>query len=111
GEQGAPDRHRVGGAGRRSPVSSEPARGPQRVRAPARVAWGPDVRSSAVLRTIVSGGQAGVDRAALAFAREAGLRVEGFCPAAFWAEDGSVPEPLREGLRPTPERDPAVRTR
>lgn len=47
---------------------------------------------------IVSGGQTGVDRAALDVAMELGLSVGGWCPKGRLAEDGSVPEkyPLTE---------------
>ncbi len=56
----------------------------------------------------MSGGQTGVDRAALDAALASGLAVGGWCPAGRWAEDGRVPEayPLVE----TPEADPAQRT-
>lgn len=60
------------------------------------------------LEKVVSGGQSGVDRAALDAAREAGLATGGWCPAGRWAEDGPIPAsyPLRE----TPGPDPAQRT-
>ena len=47
---------------------------------------------------IVSGGQTGVDRAALDAARAAGLATGGWCPRGRWAEDGPIDEryPLRE---------------
>jgi len=61
-----------------------------------------------VLEKIVSGGQSGVDRAALDAARAAGLACGGWCPRDRWAEDGpiAVCYPLTE----TPQRDPAQRT-
>jgi predicted Rossmann-fold nucleotide-binding protein len=57
---------------------------------------------------LVSGGQTGVDRAALDVALEAGLPCGGWCPAGRGAEDGPIPAhyPLRE----TPSADPAERT-
>jgi hypothetical protein len=58
--------------------------------------------------TILSGGQTGVDRAALDVALERGLPCGGWCPAGRWAEDGPVP--ARYPLRETPTADPAERT-
>jgi hypothetical protein len=50
------------------------------------------------LKKIVSGGQTGVDRAALDVALASGLGVGGWCPRGRWAEDGTIPEryPLLE---------------
>jgi hypothetical protein len=50
------------------------------------------------LRTVVSGGQTGVDRAALVAALEAGLATGGWCPRGRRAEDGRISDrfPLRE---------------
>lgn len=47
---------------------------------------------------VVSGGQTGVDRAALDAAVAAGLEIGGWCPRDRRAEDGRVPDryPLRE---------------
>lgn len=47
---------------------------------------------------IVSGGQTGVDRAALDVALELGIPAGGWCPRGRLAEDGVIPEryPLRE---------------
>jgi hypothetical protein len=58
--------------------------------------------------SIVTGGQTGVDRAAMDIALSLGLRLKGWCPLGRWAEDGPVPEvyPLRE----TPGVDPGQRT-
>ena len=58
---------------------------------------------------MVSGGQTGVDRAALDAALALGLPVGGWCPAGRWAEDGPIPDPYP--LRETPSADPAQRTR
>jgi hypothetical protein len=67
-----------------------------------------------MLARIVSGGQTGVDRAALEFGRRAGIPIGGWCPAGGWAED--LPEPpgllaLYDELTPTPTLDPRQRTR
>lgn len=50
------------------------------------------------LRKIVSGGQTGVDRAALDAGMSHGLTVGGWCPKGRRAEDGSIPDqyPLKE---------------
>jgi hypothetical protein len=52
------------------------------------------------IRKIVSGGQTGVDRAALDAAMELGCDVGGWCPAGRIAEDGRIPRryPLRETI-------------
>lgn len=60
-----------------------------------------------------SGGQTGVDRAALQVARELGLAYTGWCPRGGWAEDHAVPPGVRAEfpeLRETPSVDPAQRT-
>lgn len=57
---------------------------------------------------IVSGGQTGVDRAALDVALAAGIECGGWCPAGRWAEDGRIPD--RYPLRETPSGDPRQRT-
>lgn len=44
------------------------------------------------LARIVSGGQTGVDRAALDVARALGIRRGGWCPQGRRAEDGQIPE-------------------
>ena len=60
------------------------------------------------MRKVVSGGQTGVDRAALDAARALGLPLGGWCPRGRRAEDGAIPAeyPLRE----TPGDDYAERT-
>ncbi|MDQ7041771.1 MAG: putative molybdenum carrier protein [Rhodothermus sp.] len=60
------------------------------------------------LERVVSGGQTGVDRAALDAARASGVPIGGWCPRGRWAEDGPIPDsyPLQE----TPSPDPIVRT-
>src|SRR5690606_18077806 len=58
--------------------------------------------------TVLSGGQTGVDRAALDAAFALGLPEDGWCPAGRGAEDGAIP--TRYPLRETPSPDPAQRT-
>ena len=60
------------------------------------------------VRKIVSGGQTGVDRAALDWALEHGIPCGGWCPAGRLAEDGPIDE--RYPLRETPSADTAQRT-
>jgi hypothetical protein len=60
------------------------------------------------LRKIVSGGQTGVDRAALDWALASGVPCVGWCPLGRWAEDGPID--ARYPLRETPGADPAQRT-
>ena len=61
-----------------------------------------------MLDKVVSGGQTGVDRAALDAAMSAGLAIGGWCPKDRRALDGAIPPkyPLRE----TPGRSYHVRT-
>ncbi|MCK6549597.1 putative molybdenum carrier protein [Myxococcota bacterium] len=51
---------------------------------------------------VVSGGQTGVDRAALDAALALGLEVGGWCPRGRWSEDGPIPPhyPLAETRSP-----------
>jgi hypothetical protein len=67
-----------------------------------------------MLGRIVSGGETGVDRAALDFAIAMGIDYGGWCPRGGWAED--LPRPpgvlsLYPRLAETPGRDPEQRTR
>jgi hypothetical protein len=57
----------------------------------------------AMVRKLVSGGQTGVDRAALDVALELGIPCGGWCPKGRLAEDGAIPSryPLVE--TPSPE--------
>ncbi len=57
---------------------------------------------------LISGGQTGVDRAALDLALEFGLRAGGWCPRGRRAEDGALG--ARYPLRETASADPAERT-
>ena len=62
---------------------------------------------------IISGGQSGVDRAALDAALACGLSYEGWCPQGGWAEDFPNPPGLLVRyplLLQTPSKDPAQRT-
>ena len=63
---------------------------------------------------VVSGGQTGVDRAALDIAIELGLPYGGWCPRGGWAEDMTEPPGLLArypDLRATVAAEPAQRTR
>jgi hypothetical protein len=59
--------------------------------------------------TIISGGQTGVDRAALDVALELALACGGFCPQGRRAEDGRIPD--RYPLTELPTAEYADRTR
>jgi hypothetical protein len=63
---------------------------------------------------ILSGGQTGVDRAALDFAIAHEIPYAGWCPRGGWAEDHPLPPGLLAvypRLRETPSADPEQRTR
>ena len=60
------------------------------------------------LRLIVSGGQTGVDRAALDAATELGIATGGWCPRGRLAEDGPIEN--RYTLRETPSSEYGERT-
>lgn len=62
-----------------------------------------------MIAKIVSGGQAGADRAALDVARELGIPTGGWIPRGRRAEDGRIPEDYR-GLVETESEDYAERT-
>jgi hypothetical protein len=66
------------------------------------------VYSAVRIRKIISGGQSGVDRAALDAARETGFPLGGWCPRGRLAEDGPIPD--RYPLQETATDDVAVRT-
>jgi Circularly permutated YpsA SLOG family len=62
---------------------------------------------------LLSGGQSGVDRAALDFAVGGGIDYGGWCPNGGWAEDFRAPPGLLAKypkLKATPLADPAQRT-
>ncbi|MCS7091354.1 MAG: putative molybdenum carrier protein [Verrucomicrobiota bacterium] len=71
---------------------------------------GPQLTSgqSTELARIISGGQTGVDRAALEVAMTMGMPVGGWCPRGRWAEDGVIPN--RFPLQETPSEAPEQRT-
>ncbi len=64
-----------------------------------------------MIEKIISGGQTGVDRAALEVAVEMGIACGGWCPAGRKAEDGEIPAryPMQElpsrGYRPRTKRN------
>lgn len=65
------------------------------------------------IATIVSGGQSGVDRAALEAAVAKGVEYRGWCPLGGWAEDTPIPPGVRAEyplLTETPNPDPRQRT-
>jgi len=68
----------------------------------------PPSEETRTLRRIVSGGQTGVDRAALDAGLAVGLPIGGWCPSGRAAEDGPIPPHYT--LEETPSSDPAERT-
>ena len=65
--------------------------------------------SRVLLSKLISGGQTGVDRAALDIALAAGLPIGGWCPKGRLAEDGMIP--MTYPLQETPSPQYAQRTR
>lgn len=61
-----------------------------------------------MIEKIISGGQTGVDRAALDVAQASGIPCGGSCPAGRDADDGPIP--LHYPLQETRENDHMVRT-
>jgi hypothetical protein len=61
-----------------------------------------------MIEKVVSGGQTGVDRAALDAALERDIACGGWCPAGRHADDGRIPD--RYPLRETVDMDHTVRT-
>jgi hypothetical protein len=66
------------------------------------------LKKAAMIERIISGGQTGVDRAALDVALDLGLPVGGWVPKGRRAEDGLIPD--RYPLKETPSRDYEQRT-
>ena len=66
------------------------------------------------IKRIRTGGQTGVDRAALDTARKYGIEICGWCPKGGWAEDCPLPPGLLADypeLRETPSAGTSQRTR
>ena len=69
----------------------------------------PEGQEVAMIARLVSGGQTGVDRAALDVALKLGIPCGGWCPKGRRAEDGRIPD--RYPLTETRTGDYATRTR
>ncbi len=61
-----------------------------------------------MLEQIISGGQTGVDQAALDVALELGIPCGGWCPRGRWSEAGPIDD--RYPLKESPSADPTERT-
>lgn len=61
-----------------------------------------------MIHKIISGGQTGVDRAALDFSIQHHIKCGGWCPKNRWAEDGKID--LKYPLTETAEKEPVYRT-
>jgi Circularly permutated YpsA SLOG family len=63
-----------------------------------------------LLRKVISGGQTGVDQAALRAAHGCGVAIGGWCPPARACDDGTVPEvfPLQETPADSSSERPAL---
>src|ERR1700722_15324313 len=61
------------------------------------------------IKEVVSGGQTGVDRAALDIANEFEISSGGWCPRDRWAEDGAIPKSYLN-MQETPSAEPEQRT-
>lgn len=84
---------------------------PEPVQRPARVTHSSPVTHRPAdhrLERVISGGQTGVDRAALDAALSVGLSIGGWCPSGRRSETGRIP--ARYPLTPTESRSYAVRT-
>lgn len=64
--------------------------------------------SPVLIKKVVSGGQTGVDRAALDVAQKLGIACGGWCPKGRLAEDGPIP--AKYPLKETPSCDYPERT-
>ena len=79
---------------------------------PDELVYGTTMRAECVMK-IISGGQTGVDRAALDVAIERGMEWGGWCPKGGWAEDLADPPGVLSKyprLKETPQSNPLQRT-